>query len=183
MHSEPLDELYFKWLYSQVADPEIQEPRLTYWGVLNVLFRKEFVWVDSVVNDENRIKDGRALRIEFVESQGWSVSDVDSEWIGWGCSMLELMVGLARRLEFLAGGTPHYWFWVMMENIGLSGYNDRRRLPKRHIDDVLNIVIFRNYTASGLGGFFPLQHPGEDQRDIELWEQMNRYVLEQSLAG
>lgn len=182
--SEPLDELYFKWLYKQVAEPAIQERNLTYWRVLKILFEKEFVWIDDVVNDENRIGDGKALRTEFVESQGWTVSDVDSNWITLGCSMLELMVGLSRRLEFLADGTPHYWFWVLMENIGLVRFNDQKRLPRRHIDDVLNDIIFRNYGSSGLGGFFPLQYPKEDQRDIELWAQMNEYVLElQERAG
>jgi hypothetical protein len=178
MSGEPLDELYFQWLYSKVADPDIQEKNLTYWGVLRILYTKPFVWVDSVVHDEDRIKDGKALRIEFIEDQGWNISDVDHSWMEMGCSMLELMVGLSRRLEFLADGTPHYWFWVLMSNIGLAGYNDRKRLPRRHIDDVLDEIIYRNYEPSGLGGFFPLQYPREDQRDIDLWTQMNEYVLE-----
>jgi hypothetical protein len=182
--SAPLDELYFQWLYSQVADPTIQEENLTYWNVLRILYKTEFVWVDEAVNDENRIHDGKALRIQFVESQGWTVAEVDSSWIEDGCSMLELMVGLACRLEFLADGTPHYWFWVLMMNIGLAGLNDKRRIRKEYVDDVLNRIIFRNYQATGLGGFFPLQNPREDQRDIELWTQMNEYVQElQERAG
>lgn len=182
--SAPLDELYFQWLYGQVADPQIQEKNLTYWNVLRILFTTEFAWVDAVVNDENRIGDGKALRTEFVRSQGWNVTDVDSEWIETGCSMLEVMVGLARRLEFIADGTPHYWFWVLMSNIGLAGFNDKRRFRKEYVVDVLDRVIFRNYQPTGLGGFFPLQNPMEDQRDIELWAQMNEYVQEmQEQAG
>lgn len=181
---EPLDERYFKWLYAQVADPKVQEKNLTYWNVLRILFKTEFAWVDEVVNDENRIGDGKALRIEFVRSQGWNIADVDSGWIETGCSMLEVIVGLARRLEFLADGTPHYWFWVLMSNIGLSGFNDKRHFRKDHIEELLDRVIFRNYQATGLGGFFPLQNPREDQRDIELWAQMNEYVQElQERAG
>jgi len=176
--SAPLDELYFQWLYSQVADPQIQEEKLTYWNVLRVLFTTEFAWVDAVVNDENRIGDGKALRTEFIRSQGWTVADVDSAWVETGCSILEVMLGLALRLEFLADGTPHYWFWVLMSNIGLRGFNDKRRFRKDYIDDILNRVIFRNYRPTGLGGFFPLQYPKEDQRDIELWAQMNEYVQE-----
>lgn len=176
--SAPLDELYFQWLYSQVADPNIQEKRLTYWRVLKILFEKEFVWVDEVVNDENRIKDGKALRVEFIEKQGWAPTDVDSDWVEIGCSMLELMVGLSRRLAWLADGQPHYWFRVLLDNIGLGGYNDQRRIPRRQIDDALNDIIYRNYEPTGLGGFFPLQYPKEDQRDIEIWTQMNEYVQE-----
>jgi hypothetical protein len=183
--SEPLDELYFKWLYEQVAVPEYEDRDLTYWKVLRILFTKEFVWVPDFVTDENRIHDGIALRHEFVAAIG--IEDVDPDWMDVGCSMLELMVGLARRLEFQAdkGGT-HYWFWVLMENIGLTGYSDDRRFTKRllsRIDDILDGIIYRNYEPSGLGGFFPLINPLHDQRDRELWYQMNDYLLERELAG
>lgn len=176
--SEPLDELYLQWLYEQVADPEFQDQELTYWKVLNILFKKEFVWF--VANDENRIQDGKALRFEFLESQG--ISDVDQGWMDLGCSVLELMVGLSRRLEFEASkGKAHYWFWILMENLGLSTYNDRRRFTKRQydrIDDMLNRLIHRIYEPSGLGGFFPLQEPRKDQTKVELWYQMSAYLLE-----
>lgn len=180
MDGEPLDDLYLKWLYKQVADPDFEEKELTYWKVLTLLFQKEFVWV--VPNDENRVLDGKALRLEFLDEEG--IPDVDPDWMELGCSVLELMVGLARRLEFEADhGAAHYWFWVLMENIGLHRYTDRRRLPKRQIDDMLDQLIFRQYAPSGLGGFFPLQEPHEDQREVELWYQLSAYVLERELAG
>jgi hypothetical protein len=185
MSSEPLDELYFKWLYEQVAVPDYSDRDLTYWKVLKVLFTKEFVWVPDFVSDENRIQDGIALRHEFLEAS--DIQDVDPDWMDVGCSMMELMVGLARRLEFQASkGRTHYWFWVLMDNIGLIGYSDERRFTRRlldRIDDILDDVIYRNYEASGIGGFFPLDKPRYDQRNRELWYQMCDYVLERELAG
>lgn len=178
--SEPLDELYLKWLYEQVADPDFEDQELTYWKVLGVLFTKEFVWI--VANDENRIQDGKALRFEFLDDQG--ITDVDPNWIELGCSVLELMVGLSRRLEFEADkGKAHYWFWILMDNLGLSKYNDRRRLPRRQVDDILDRLIFRNYEPSGHGGFFPLRNSRKDQTKVELWYQLSAYVLEHELAG
>lgn len=183
--SEPLDELYFKWLYEQVAVSDFDDRDLTYWKVLRVLFTKEFVWVPNFVSDENRAHDGIALRDEFLEVN--AVRDVDPDWMEVGCSVLELMVGLARRLEFQATkGRAHYWFWVLMENIGLIGYSDDRRFTKRlldRIDDMLDGLIYRNYEDSGLGGFFPLLDPRHDQRDRELWYQMCDYIMEKELAG
>lgn len=183
--SAPLDELYLQWLYKQVAVPEYDDRDLTYWKVLKVLFTKEFVWVPDFVSDENRIHDGIALRPEFLAAQG--IPDVDPNWMDEGCSVLELMVGLARRLEFQADkGKAHYWFWVLMDNLGLIGYSDDRRFTRRlldRIDDILNSVIYRNYESSGLGGFFPLMEPRHDQRDRELWYQMSDYLLERELAG
>lgn len=178
--SAQLDESYFKWLYKQVADPNLPDGPLTYWRLLKMLFEKEFVWV--VPFDENRIEDGKALRLRFLEDEGLPV-DVDPDWMAMGCSFLELMVGLAVRLEFEADGRVHYWFWNLMSNIGLDGYHDRTRLPKTHIDNVLEDVIFRNYSPAGEGGFFPLRNPQKDQRTVELWEQLSAYVLERELAG
>jgi hypothetical protein len=183
--SEPLDELYFKWLYEQVAVSGFNDRDLTYWKVLKVLFTKEFIWVPDIVNDENRIADGKALRSKFLMAE--SIYDVDPDWMAVGCSVLELMVGLSRRLEFEADkGKAHYWFWVLLENIGLSGYSDERRFTRRlldRIDDILDGIIYRNYEQSGLGGFFPLQNSRYDQRYRELWYQMCDYIMEKELAG
>lgn len=185
MSSEPLDELYFKWLYEQVADPGFHQQSLTYWKVLRILFTKEFVWVVDVVNDENRIKDGKALRVDFLREKGIGRYDVDPDWIEIGCSVLELMVGLSRRMAFMADGEPHYWFWEhLMKNIGLSKYSDdSRRIPRMYIDRMLDRLIFRIYEPSGLGGFFPLEDAPQDQTKVELWYQLSAYVMERELAG
>lgn len=176
MNTQPLDELYFKWLYSQVADPEVTDPSLTYWKLLKIFFTREAIWL--VENDVNRLEDGKALRLDFLD--GTRVKPT-REWKDLGCSVLELMVGLARKLSFedLAGGEPHYWFWKMIENLGLIGYSDARPLPLKKIDDALNRVLYREYKRTGLGGFFPLKHTDKDQRKVELWYQMSEYLLEQ----
>lgn len=176
MNAKPLDELYFTWLYRQVANPDITDPAFTFWKLLKELFTKEFVWL--IPNDDNRLEDGKELRIEFIHEEG--LTEVDRDWIELGCSVLELMVGLARRLSFEAEGQPHYWFWCMMENIGINRYSDDwKRFPRTHIHKVLDRVIFRTYKANGQGGFFPLKHSEQDQRQVELWYQLSAYVLEQ----
>jgi hypothetical protein len=50
------------------------------------------------------------------------------------------------------------------------------------IDDILDSVIWRTYSPDGRGGFFPLNQPQEDQRKIEIWYQMNKYVIEMKAA-
>jgi hypothetical protein len=180
MSDKPLDELYLEWLYRQVADPEQD---LTFWNVLMVLFTTEFVWV--VPNDENRIADGKALRERFLKEERIRLRQKDRVWIEIGCSMLELMVGLAQRMEYEADrGKAHYWFWVLMENIGLSEdeYNDSCDFVEEEVQDVLEMVIQRYYEPNGHGGFFPLENPSGDQREIELWYQLSEYVQEQGLA-
>lgn len=174
--TQPLDERYFVWLYSQVADPDLTHPSLTYWKLLRVLFTKEFTW--SIPKDENRSEDGKELRIEFA--QDLRLDEVDDDWMDLGCSMLELLVGLAKRLYWETDGKVHYWFWRLMENLGLHQYSDNKRLPKKRIEAVLDCIILRTYKPNGEGGLFPLRHAEMDQRQAELWYQLSAYVLEQS---
>ena len=173
MHDRPLDEAYFQWLYSLVADPNIQDRRMSYWRLFRQLFKTQFVWF--VPNDDNRLEDGKALRIEFLYAEG--IDNADPNWIDIECSFLELVVGLSRRLEFEAGGTPHYWFWKLLENIDVRQYDDGHYFSG-DIEDRVNFVMFRQYTSMGHGGFFPLNGPCPDQRRVELWRQLSTYVLQ-----
>lgn len=173
---KPLDELYLEWLYGQVGDPEIKVPTRTYWRLLKLLFGKEFVWL--VPNDDNRIEDGKDLRYEFVDRA--RLKDVDLGWINLGCSMLEVMVGLSRRLAFEAEGEPRDWFWHLVDNLSLRDYNDTHDFVDQDVEVVLDSVIWRNYEYSGEGGFFPLRRAERDQRDVELWYQLSAYVIERT---
>lgn len=170
----PLDELYFIWLYRQVADARIKTLTHTYWRMLRLLFTKEFVWF--VPNDDNRVEDGKDLRAEFVADQ--ELNDADPGWLNLGCSMFELIIGLSRRLAFECEGEPRDWFWHLVENLDLHKFNDSEDTPEEYINEKLDQVIWRTYSYSGHGGLFPLEGPCEDQRGVEIWYQLSAYVLE-----
>ena len=169
----PLDELYFRWLYSQVGSVEATNRSKTYWKLLKQLHIKEFVWI--VPNDDNRAEDGRDLRLEFLDEEGVTPS---SDWLRLGCSMFELLVGLSRRLSFQADGEPRGWFWHLMDNLGLRIYSDAKIVSTDRIDEILERVIWRTYESDGTGGLFPLKYPAKDQREVELWYQLSAYLLE-----
>lgn len=176
--NEPLDELYFKWLYNQVASVRHKNPARTYWSLLRHLYTTRFTW--TVPNDDNRVEDGRDLRYEFSANQGLIP---DRDWMALDCSVLEMLLGLARRLAFEAEGDPRVWFWELMDNVELRQCNDSVYTPREpgiheHVSLVLENIIERNYLPNGQGGLFPLAYPPEDQRDVELWYQMSHYLLE-----
>ena len=174
--NEPLDDQYFTWLYSQVASLRQKNPNRTYWDLLRQMYRTEFFWF--VENDDNRVEDGRDLRYEFFEENG--LHDVDKEWVGLGCSFLEMLLGLSHRLAFEVGeGNPKTWFWHLVDNLGLSGYSDSETYSEETVNDILQTVMLRTYKPSGEGGLFPLHNPHEDQREIEIWYQLSAYVIEQ----
>lgn len=173
--SPPLDESYLTWLYAQVDSVRRRSPSRTYWQLLRQLYTKEFVWF--IPNDDNRVEDGRLLRYEFLESEKL---EADHEWLGLGCSMLEMLIGLSRRLSFEAWDEPREWFWILLRNLGLNELNDATNYDMEEVDETLDRVIWRTYNRNGKGGLFPLQRARKDQRDVEIWYQLSEYVLEGS---
>jgi len=174
MLTEPLDELYLRWLYSQVANPRARNKQRTYWELLRIQFTTEFVWL--IPNDDNRVEDGRALRGDFLQDE--EISFPDENWLGLGCSFLEMAVALSRRLSFEGGGISSEWFWVLMKNLDLQDCTDAAQTPTQEVDSTLNRVIWRTYEPDGHGGLFPLTRPKRDQRTVEIWYQLQAYLLE-----
>ena len=179
--SATLDDLYLEWLYSQVGSVKLKNKQRTYWSLMRQLYTKEFVWL--IPNDDNRVENGRELRYEFLEDAGLDMRDVDPYWLGLGCSVLEMMIDLSRRASFLDDREPVAWFWEMIENLHLHFINDATYEEphiSREIQEIVDTVIWRTYNPDGRGGLFPLRHPHEDQRDVEIWYQLNSYILERS---
>jgi len=172
---EPLEELYLVWLYSRIADTRVRSPRKTYWTLFRLLFRTEFVWF--VPNDDARIEDARELRYQFLDDA--EIPEVDPAWLDMGCSYLELLIALARRAEFMSENDATSWFWLMLHNIGLDECNDTyNKNMDKLVEEVTDQITFRNYDDDGTGGLFPLRRPRGDQREVELWYQLNAYVME-----
>lgn len=171
-----LDELYFDWLYGQVCSARAKNPTKTYRELLFILHTKEFIWL--IPNDDNRVEDAKDLRYEFLEIQELRVSKVDPHWLTVGVSIFEVLVALSRRFSFETDLKPADCFWEMLENVGVSKFNDRSDIFRDEVEDALDRVIWRTYNYNGGGGLFPLVYPEQDQRKVELWYQLNAYILE-----
>lgn len=170
--NEPLDELYLRWLYSQVASVKTRIRARTYWGLFRELYTTEFIWI--VPNDDNRVMDGQLLREDFLAESELEIAD--REWMHLGCSFLEMLIALSRRLAFEAGGEPLDWFWHLLRNIELDHITDAQEIPREEISEKLNVIIFRTYKRNGIGGLFPLKRTSRDQREVEIWYQMFEYL-------
>lgn len=171
--SQPLDELYLTWLYSQIGSVRLKNPSQTHWSLVRQLYSKEFVWI--VPNDDNRVEDGRDLRYEFIDEQ--MLEDVDPAWLDLGCSMLEMLIGLSRRLSFEAEGESRDWFWTLINNLALRS-DDKNPILVEVVDATLERVIWRTYNPDGSGGLFPLRRAHKNQRKVEIWYQLSAYLLE-----
>jgi hypothetical protein len=171
--TEVLDDPYFIWLYSQVGDIKDRNRSRTYWNLLAQLHSIEFVWL--VPNDDNRAEDGRALREEWANEYGISLT---SSSRSRGCSFFEMLIALSRRAAFEADGHAETWFWHFINNLGLSKYTDRYPYNEAEVDARIHTVNYREYDRNGRGGLFPMRYAYKDQRHVEIWYQMNAYLLD-----
>lgn len=174
--SAPLDDRYFEWLYSQVGAVRNRNPAQSYWTLARQMFTKEYLWF--VPNDDNRVNDGKALRWDFIDEQ--EIDQVDTAWVDLDCSMLEMLVALARRASFESEKAPDEWFWIFITNLGFAELHDAHFLDEHipFVDDILERINRRTYASDGQGGLFPLRDPSRDQRKVELWYQMSAYLIE-----
>jgi hypothetical protein len=176
MYHEALDKRYLYWLYGQVANVKTRPKARTHWELLRQMHETDFVAI--VDRDENRVADAQGLRDEFLaeveDGQG------NLEWMRLPCSMLELFIILSRQLAFELDDPVKPWFWHLVEVLELEQFNDREydEHAQEVIEKTLDRVIRRKYKSNGQGGLFPLRRPERDQRNVELWYQLNAYLLE-----
>ena len=164
-----IDYEYYEWLTSHVG---ITHYGKTYNDLFEAMHNVEFHW--TVPNDDNRVQDGLDLRVEFLNGRK---TPLNLE----GATLLEILISLSRRTAFTAGGSPKKWAWRLIKNLRLNNKSDpltEKDLAK--VNDVLDALVWRTYQKNGRGGFFPLNNPEEDQTKVEIWYQMNKYLIERT---
>lgn len=171
---EPIDGLYFNWLRAKVVD--FETPSYLYLDLLKILYQTEFVWI--LIGDKNREDDGLELRDDFLRESG---VDYDPHWYETPCSILEVLLSLAKRACFVTDMPVNDWFWKFITNLNLDGYKTISKSDKVLINRILETWLFRVYDYSGYGGLFPMREPAEDQTQLETWYQFNRYIDDQGL--
>jgi hypothetical protein len=161
-----IDYEYYEWLVSQVAVPNNK--------TCNDLFERmhnlEFVWF--IPNDDNRVQDGLDLRYEYLD-------EAKRRLALEGATLLEILISLSRKVAFTAGGDERRWAWKLLKNLRLHKMTDPlegNRLDR--VDDILHTLVWRTYERNGQGGFFPLKNSPDDQTKVEIWYQMQAYVIE-----
>ena len=172
-----VNDRYFNYLYALVETNNNRHFKM----LLEQLYCMEFY--SLVPNDDNRGVDGEQFRTLFIDKEGPSRSLFVPEG---PCRVLEMLIGLAYRLEFeMLGGRferpASAWFWVLIDNLGLKWCDNEAYLKDITVDQVDVIVLNmleRRYNEDGNGGLFPLIDPQKDQRRVEIWYQMSAWVIE-----
>jgi hypothetical protein len=169
----PLEEMYVAWLYAQVSNVNHRSRRRTYWALMTTLYDCEFVAL--VPNDDNRVEDIKDLKNEFLLDA--EIPHAEASWYD-NVTFLELLVVLARMLDFETDFGIEYCFMHMLENIELRDLTDNNGFSTDEVHRIVDKVVSRAYDHNGHGGLFPLKFSADDQREIDLWYQLNAYVIE-----
>lgn len=182
-YSYSVEQDYFHWLCEMV---HIDHGNGSWWLVAKDLHRHKFVpYLDR---DENRALDGLSLREQFLESEWFTTRNL----LDGDCSVLEMLIALAQRMDFETSDVYEgcedktaYWFWEMLDNLGLTAFDDESYVElegQTYVDQIIDKFVDREYRYDGEGGIFPLNHSNRDQRNVELWYQMSAYLCEHEEA-
>lgn len=163
---------YVRWLRGRVDGlaPELDI-------LFDVLATTDYI--PTKLDDVNRALDGQLFRREFAH-------DNPGYYIVGECSMLEFLVGVAKRLEDLLYDHTNpsqlaNWFWVLMGNLGIEkgaveAYN---LLGPDDICEAVTKFLEGDYAPNGeFGGLFPIQNSSVDVTVLSVWEQMQLYLME-----
>lgn len=184
------EQSYFQWLKDLVDREELEN----YYWALKLLFQTEFYAVHAM--DENRAADGKTLRDRYVFEECSTKTEEDFFYADMSgpTNMLEVMIGLTERMDaelYLPSVNDRQEyvdsFWELFRNAGFDQFKDcdifdrwNPTVFNSHISKILD----RKYHKDGHGGFFPLKGKlSDDQRDIEMWYQMQAYLIENYPVG
>ena len=170
-----LNHVYFVWLLDKINLSERNIMTSDQYGfLLDAMFQKTFY---AVVNkDWNRSVDGELLREKFASEKNMKEPDLGD------CRVLEMLVALSIRIEnevmydHAYGDRTSEWFWMMVRNLGLLQF-DNSHFSEKKVDEILTKFLDREYEPDGAGGLFPMKDSEKDQREIEIWWQMQAFIL------
>ena len=183
MSTVDIQDDYFNYLVSLVATPD----RDLSLNTLKILDNIPFYY--SIENDLNRYNDGIDMRNRYISDKG-----IEPHKIRYisdrPCSVFEMMVALAVRIETEIMGDPNVgdqtykWFYTMLESMDISHISDFDYGAnfKRYYNETMSaahIMMDRNYEFDGSGGaLFVIKTPRNDMRVTEIWYQAMWFLTE-----
>lgn len=179
---------YFDWLTNIVMPGGQTRDHKSYHRLIAMLFDSKFYPLMNT--DDARVDDVYAMRSQYTDIVHMDPASADG-FVRQGfpsCSMLELMVALARRMEnhIMAdseyGDRTSQWFWEMVSSLGLSSMDDSN-FDDRLSGVVISQFVNREFAKNGCGSLFTIHNPDIDMRDLDLWYQMHAYINELMNGG
>lgn len=172
---------YKHWLISKI-DTNGDYSMDAYSRLMDVLFRTDFFYIpedEKLKMDQNRAADGVYLRTIYDEETD---NMVESALSDKKASVLEVLVALSIRIEqdIMGNGDDDFghWFVEMLNNLGLMWFSNNKDWAESDILDILRVFMYRRYEDGGVGSLFPMKKPPIGFAKMEIWDQMQAYLIE-----
>lgn len=169
------EQQYLEWLMNGMCRDRFPDT-ISYQKLFRLLLTTEFK--PLIPKDQNRVSDALELREGFIEDWRHILKPDGLRHLKYmPCTILEVMVALATRMENSIMTNPKYgdrtsqWFWMMVSSLGLNGMYDER-FDERTAVDILRHFVRREYEPNGVGGLFTIRNTDKDLREVEIWVQM-----------
>jgi len=161
-----MQDRYFNWLVDLVNADDLLR-------VCSIMDGLDFTYILPL--DENRVDDAFELRDIYMDETG---DDHGRNFTS--CSLFEMVCALAYRCDrdimYDADVGKRYslWFHLFIENL-IEDIN----APEEEIIDICEKFMNREYDrdGGGIGGMFPVSDR-RDQRRVQIWLQMNLWLVE-----
>lgn len=177
MNKNELKKRYFEWLCMLV--PNHTYISVSYKKLLSMLDNIDFTYI--VPMDGNRYEDGIELRYRFGYEQRYDERYIAEYLDDRPCSVLEMMVALAIRIEEHIMDDPEIgnrtglWFWNMIKNLNLKLMHDYS-INEEFVREKIQRFLERKYARNGMGGLFTIEGSNKDLREAEIWYQACWYL-------
>lgn len=181
LSNDQIQDEYYLWLISLV-NIGLNDNELPYLILSKKLHSINYTWF--VPNDDNRAFDGDELKEKFADH--YNIEFYEEMALKRPCTMLEMLIALSYRyldnVEDLDDNVIlSDVFLELLYNLGLhifTDYDYRENGNHKKVDEIVYTMLNRTYTENGEGGLFPLKYTNVDQRNVEIWYQMNAYLRE-----
>lgn len=163
-----VQEQFFEWMSNKVDGRD-------YGDLLRILHQEDFYSILPL--DDNRLLDGCELRYRFGDECNIPRVVIDKFFDRNTCSVLEMMLGLAFRIEATImedsdyGDRTAMWFWIMVKSLGLYEMKDNN-FDTIRVLTTIDTFLARGYASNGKGGLFTVNDTNKDMRDVDIWYQM-----------
>lgn len=138
--------------------------------------------------DDNRISDALEMREQWYGDNRRLAEAMSRQPVTLLEILVELCLYLAYARENLVyDSSAERWFYELLGNVGID-----ERTPRWRVIQIGRRIVERDYEPDGEGGFFPCpefsgfydvddpvgQARTNDMRKVELWMQLNEYLVE-----
>lgn len=177
MNEEYLIKSYYDWLMEKI---DFDDKVMMYENLLEYLFNKDFIWLETIPLDKNRASDGLELREEYAKILGPEGNGFMQIISSKRCSILEMLIAFSIRLTQLVSLEKYEFFWMFIDNLGL-GWATEYDFDIDIVEGIINDFLYGTINGKEPSGgqnppvLFPCREVYTNM-NLDLYMQANLYL-------